>query len=278
MTFDPDLQTRSSDDQARLPCEFVADSFSGFQDIRRKLRFFCPWWPWPLIFDLDLQTCPSEGRSTSSLWIWRQFVQRFPINTNKNVTDSAKNRNLRSSLCAVINSSLTILPHFKRLSLHYRYRVKSREIVGIFLMTLAYGPVFLRHLVVNRQLTRRKSAIKIGNVQTAQRRNRHKAFLHAAYSNLSTALTISTIMYSKRTNGFRQHDSCSGVLLSRLPTRILYLNVTLYLVFDFRFMVLPRPTDGRRIAALIWNNGSFTQDTLRCVAAPRVVLRVVKLC
>ena len=40
-------------------------------------RFFCPWWPWPLTFDLDIQTHPSEGSNTSSVWIWCKSVQRF---------------------------------------------------------------------------------------------------------------------------------------------------------------------------------------------------------
>jgi len=31
-----------------------------------------------LTFDLDIQTRPSEGPNTSSLWIWRKSVQRFP--------------------------------------------------------------------------------------------------------------------------------------------------------------------------------------------------------
>jgi len=38
---------------------------------------FCPWWPWYLTFDLDIQTRPSEGPNTSSLWIWHKSVQRF---------------------------------------------------------------------------------------------------------------------------------------------------------------------------------------------------------
>jgi len=42
-------------------------------------RVFCAWWPWPLTFELDLQTCPSEGPNTSSgLWIWHKSVQPFP--------------------------------------------------------------------------------------------------------------------------------------------------------------------------------------------------------
>jgi len=31
---------------------------------------FCPWCPWHLTFDLDIQTLPSEGPITSILWIW----------------------------------------------------------------------------------------------------------------------------------------------------------------------------------------------------------------
>jgi len=60
--------------------------------------FFCPWWPSPLTFDLDIQTSASEGPNTSSLWIWRKSVQRFPRylsdkqknKQNEQVTDSAK--------------------------------------------------------------------------------------------------------------------------------------------------------------------------------------------
>jgi len=31
-----------------------------------------------LTFDLNIQTDPSEGPNTSSLWIWSKNVQRFP--------------------------------------------------------------------------------------------------------------------------------------------------------------------------------------------------------
>jgi len=51
-----------------FPCEFVANPFSGSRGIRRKPRF-CPWWPWHLAFDLDIQILPSEGPNASSLWI-----------------------------------------------------------------------------------------------------------------------------------------------------------------------------------------------------------------
>jgi len=52
--------------------------------------------------DLDFQTRPSQGPNTSSVWICCKSVHRFPrySYTNKNVTDSAKNRTLRSSLRA----------------------------------------------------------------------------------------------------------------------------------------------------------------------------------
>jgi len=42
-----------------------------------KCRFYT-WWPWSLTVDLDIQTHLSEGRNTSSLWIWRKSVRRFP--------------------------------------------------------------------------------------------------------------------------------------------------------------------------------------------------------
>ena len=61
--------------------------------------FFCSWWPWPLTFDLDIQTLPSENPNTSSLWISHKSVQRFPWylrhkqkQTNKKITDGARNR------------------------------------------------------------------------------------------------------------------------------------------------------------------------------------------
>jgi len=31
-----------------------------------------------LTFDLDIQTYPRKGPNSSSLWIWRKSVQRFP--------------------------------------------------------------------------------------------------------------------------------------------------------------------------------------------------------
>ena len=50
----------------------------------------------PLIFDLDIQTRPSEGPNTSTLWILRKSVQRFPrdLSHKQKVTDTTKNRTL----------------------------------------------------------------------------------------------------------------------------------------------------------------------------------------
>ena len=31
-----------------------------------------------LTFNLDIQTRPSKGPNTSSVWIWRQYIQQFP--------------------------------------------------------------------------------------------------------------------------------------------------------------------------------------------------------
>jgi len=62
-----------------------------------------------LTFDLHIQTIPGEGPNKSSMRIWRKSVQQFlrhfihkQTKENKKVTgDSAKNRTLCSSLCAV---------------------------------------------------------------------------------------------------------------------------------------------------------------------------------
>jgi len=75
------------------------------RSVRRTPYMHCQWgwwstfflflslWPWPLTFDLDIQTLPCERPNTSSLWIWRKSVQRFPrfeAQTKKKVTDGAK--------------------------------------------------------------------------------------------------------------------------------------------------------------------------------------------
>jgi len=75
-----------------------------------KNSVFCPWWPWPLTCDIlvYLYTRPSEGSNTSSVWICRKSVQRFPIyfiHNKKPQTDGAKNRTFRRSLHAVIITS-----------------------------------------------------------------------------------------------------------------------------------------------------------------------------
>ena len=75
----------------------------------RKNVVFCPCWPWPLTFVLDLQTRPSDWPNTSSMWIWRKSVHRFPryfIHKQKNA-DGAKNRIFRSSLLAVNRQAKT---------------------------------------------------------------------------------------------------------------------------------------------------------------------------
>jgi len=77
-----------------------------------------------LTFDLDIQTRRSEGPNTSSLWIWCKSFQPFPRydsqtkKTNKKVTDSAKNRTLRSLLREVIIFELEakhVLPSIRKL-------------------------------------------------------------------------------------------------------------------------------------------------------------------
>jgi len=52
---------------------------------------------------LDLQYCANEGPNTSSMWICRRSVHRFPeifhTQTKKPQTDGGKNRTFRTSLC-----------------------------------------------------------------------------------------------------------------------------------------------------------------------------------
>jgi len=54
--------------------------------------------PCALTFGLDIQTHPSEGPNTFSMWIWCKSVQRFPRylrhKQKTKVADSAKNRTL----------------------------------------------------------------------------------------------------------------------------------------------------------------------------------------
>ena len=52
-----------------------------------------------LTFELDLQTYPSEGPNTTSVWIWRKSFQRFRwYFIHKQKVPAPKNRTLRSSL------------------------------------------------------------------------------------------------------------------------------------------------------------------------------------
>jgi len=51
-----------------------------------------------LTFDLDLQTRPCERWNTSSVWIWRKSIQRFPgyfiHNQKETQIDGAQKQNL----------------------------------------------------------------------------------------------------------------------------------------------------------------------------------------
>jgi len=60
-----------------------------------------------LTFDLDIQTRPSEGPNTSSLWIWCKSVQRSRYFIHKQkVTDSTKHSSLRMIKMHYIQMSL----------------------------------------------------------------------------------------------------------------------------------------------------------------------------
>ena len=71
-----DLQTRPSDEgPSTSSVSICRKSVERFRDIRWKPRFLSMV---TLTFDLDIQTHPSEGPNTPSLWIWCKSVQRFP--------------------------------------------------------------------------------------------------------------------------------------------------------------------------------------------------------
>ena len=98
--------------------------FYQTQTARRPLKnaVFLSLWPWPLIYDLDIQTCPSDGSETSSLWIWRKSVQRFPIYFihKQKRHSSAQNRTLSSSLRAVISRKYALAVKRDRCTLSCR--------------------------------------------------------------------------------------------------------------------------------------------------------------
>jgi len=85
-----------------------------------------------LTFDLDLQTRPSEGRNTSSVWIWRKSVQRFPryfihkqkthrLTAPKTEPSAVHCRSLRAIIIIILNwefvytGLLLSLTHYKAL-------------------------------------------------------------------------------------------------------------------------------------------------------------------
>ena len=75
---------------------------------RKGLKYrFCPWWP--LTFHIDLQTCPSEGPNTLPCEFGANpfSSSRYFIHKQK-VTDSTKNRTLRSSLRAAVKMDVRI--------------------------------------------------------------------------------------------------------------------------------------------------------------------------
>ena len=82
---------------------------------RRAQRAFCLWWPWPLTFDLDSQTRPSEKPNTTSVRIWRKSVQQFAtyLRHRQKVIDGAKNRTL-----PCVNYTDTARPYLPSSALH----------------------------------------------------------------------------------------------------------------------------------------------------------------
>jgi len=84
---------------------------------------FCPWWPWPLTVHIDLQTHPSEGPNTSSMWIWCKSVQRFLscfIHNQKTTDWRRQKQNLpQFTACGNNNITKTTIPSLQSSDQHY---------------------------------------------------------------------------------------------------------------------------------------------------------------
>jgi len=73
-----------------------------------------------LTFDLDIQTGPSEGPNTSSLWIWHKSVQWFPryfIHKQRSHTQRQK-QTLRSA-CGKIMNRTTVRQKVRKIAVFY---------------------------------------------------------------------------------------------------------------------------------------------------------------
>ena len=87
--------------------------------ISAKNSVFCCWWPWPMTFDLDIQTCPSKGSNCK--FGTNPFSGSRDISyINQKVTDSVKNRILCSYL-RITDSLMYWLGIENRLRLTFAY-------------------------------------------------------------------------------------------------------------------------------------------------------------
>jgi len=88
-------------DQTCLPCESAADQFSNFRDIHQK-SWLLSTVTWPLTLRFKLVRARDQTRLPCEYGANPFSGSRDIPHTNKKVTDSTKNRTLRSSLCAVM--------------------------------------------------------------------------------------------------------------------------------------------------------------------------------
>ena len=70
-----------------------------------KISFFCPWWSWPFSLTFKLARARDQTRLPCEFGANLLSSSQDISYTNKRVTNSAKNRTLRSSLCAVKTTS-----------------------------------------------------------------------------------------------------------------------------------------------------------------------------
>ena len=123
-----------------------------------------------MTFDLHLQTHPSEGPNTSSVWIWRKSVQRFPWYFTKKTKCMRQKPNLPQftacgNCAATMLESIHIFLRQKHLPRHTSIYEKSQDIKDYYETRRDWDTVkmFQTKTVPKRRLSRHITVIQCHN-------------------------------------------------------------------------------------------------------------------